>query len=279
MIRALATDLDGTLFYPKRRLKLIRSKNKKFLKDFIDAGNKLILVTGRNKDVSSKILKVLDSNDIMIIGCNGGFVSKGNQTIIENPINHKDAIKLYDLLRHDNKIRSILILTDKYNLVLDDSPLNPLFRLIGLVAMKSQGVYNEKYIRGLNKVEEILNDETIHIYKIMPWYGFRKGGVEVARLAAKHYQESVGDSFEIAWSKDAVEFVKKGVDKGIILQDVVKSLNIDEDYTMVVGDSGNDIPMFKRFKNSFVMSHAPDEVKKEAKYVVESVADLKDYCK
>ena len=59
MIKALATDLDGTLFYPKRKLRLMRSKNVRFLKKLISQGKKVILVTGRNRLVSSKVAELL----------------------------------------------------------------------------------------------------------------------------------------------------------------------------------------------------------------------------
>ena len=39
MNKVLATDLDGTLFYPKGRKRCIPKKNVKFLQDFIDDGN------------------------------------------------------------------------------------------------------------------------------------------------------------------------------------------------------------------------------------------------
>lgn len=279
MIKAIATDLDGTLFYPKRRLKLMKSKNKRFLQGFINQGNKVILVTGRNRDLCRKVSKKLGSDGVVIIGCSGGFVSIKDELTSENPIAKNDALKLYDLLCQDVEIKSILVLTDKYNLILDDHPLNKFSRWIGKLIMKLQGAYQEKFISGRDKMIKVLNDDSVKIYKIMPWYGIGKKGDELARLATLRYQESVGDLFEVAWSQDAIEFVKKGANKATVLKQVLADLNIAEDETIVIGDSGNDIPLFKNFKNSFVMSQAPEEVKKEAKYVVESVADLKDYCK
>ena len=52
MIKLLATDLDGTLFYPKRKFTLMTRKNAKFLKDFYNAGGKVMLVTGRNYNIA-----------------------------------------------------------------------------------------------------------------------------------------------------------------------------------------------------------------------------------
>ena len=111
---------------------------------------------------------------------------------------------------------------------------------------------------------KILDDKDTKIYKIMPWFGLSKKGDELARLASLRYQKSVGDKFEIAWSKDAVEFVKKGVNKAVVLKEVLNHYHIKEDEVMVVGDSGNDVPLFINFPNSFVMKQAPEEVKEKA---------------
>ncbi len=278
MIKALATDLDGTLFYPKRKLRLMQSANKKFLREFIASGKKLILVTGRNKFVSSKVAANLDTDDLIIIGCNGGFVVDKGKTILENEIDIHHAKELHELLLKDKKVKSILIFTNKYNIVLDDSPLNRFERLIGSIGMKMQGVYNEPYVRGKDKIDEIFNDESIKIYKIMPWYGLHINGKELARQATINYQKSVGDKFDIAWSKDAVEFVKYGINKAEVLKQIIASYQIKNDEIMVIGDSGNDVSLFRNFENSYVMKQAPEEVKKEAKIVVESVAELNKYC-
>ena len=278
MIKAIATDLDGTLFYPKRKLRLMKSKNVAFLKEMIAEGKKIILVTGRNRYVSSKVAKLIQTDNLTIVGCNGAYVNDNGINVIENPIDAENAKKLYSLLEKDKKVKSILIFTDKYNIILDDSPLNPVERLLGKIGMKAQGVYNEPYVFGKEKVLRMLNEKDVKIYKIMPWYGLQKNRNEQARRASIRYSESVGDQFEITWSKDAVEFVRKGVTKAVVLKQILRKSAIEDDEIMVVGDSGNDVSMFRSFPNSYVMKHAPDEVKKEAKVVVESVADLKKYC-
>jgi hypothetical protein len=48
-----------------------------------------------------------------------------------------------------------------------------------------------------------------------------------------------------------------------------------EDNVYVIGDSGNDVPMFEAFyENSFCMGHAPQSIREKAKHVVENYTDL-----
>ncbi|MBE6132849.1 MAG: HAD family phosphatase [Erysipelotrichaceae bacterium] len=277
MVKAIATDLDGTLFYPKRKIRLMRGVNRRFLSEFVSQGKKLILVTGRNKHVSSKVGKRIKSNELTIIGCNGALIVQNGKVIEEHPIELNKAKELVDLLRKDKNVKSILIFTDKHNIIVDDLNANFLFKIIGSLGMKLQGVYNEPTVFGAKKVDKALNDPSVKFYKIMPWFGIRNGE-EKARLASLKYQESVGDSFEISWSSDAVEFGAKGVNKANSLEKIISSFGIDKEEVLVSGDSGNDVVLFEKFPNSFVMSHAPVEVKAKAKYEIEVVADLKKYC-
>ena len=55
MAKLLAIDLDGTLFYPRRVRKCICKKNVIFLRKWIDAGNKLVLVTSRSTQFTAKL--------------------------------------------------------------------------------------------------------------------------------------------------------------------------------------------------------------------------------
>ena len=58
----------------------------------------------------------------------------------------------------------------------------------------------------------------------------------------------------------------------------LKEHNCKAEDLYVVGDSGNDISMFKKFyNNSFCMNHSHPTVKKYAKTVIGDFEDLRDY--
>ena len=70
MSKILAVDLDGTLFYPMGRKQLVSDKNIEFLRKFIDQGNRVVLVSSRNEDTISKVIKEID-REVDFIGVNG----------------------------------------------------------------------------------------------------------------------------------------------------------------------------------------------------------------
>ena len=47
--KVLVTDLDGTLFFPKRHLVMIPKKNVEFLRKWVAAGNRLVLNSSRGE--------------------------------------------------------------------------------------------------------------------------------------------------------------------------------------------------------------------------------------
>ena len=55
MINVLVTDLDGTLFYPKKPRKLICQKNKELAKDFVAQGGRIAVATSRTEVIKPKI--------------------------------------------------------------------------------------------------------------------------------------------------------------------------------------------------------------------------------
>ena len=64
-----------------------------------------------------------------------------------------------------------------------------------------------------------------------------------------------------------------GVSKGFGIQKLSDLGLIDLKNTIVIGDSINDVSMFKVAAVSFAMGQAPAEVKKHAAYVTDSVSD------
>ena len=112
---------------------------------------------------------------------------------------------------------------------------------------------------------------------MMAVYGVGKKKIEVARVQREKFNNAYGTLFEIFWSKEAIEFMKKGVNKAEALTKLLEELKIEKNAVAVVGDSGNDVPMFEVFENSFAMAQAPEEVKMKAKTEVKGVYCIKDH--
>ena len=74
-------------------------------------------------------------------------------------------------------------------------------------------------------------------------------------------------------SKVFLEVTNKKANKGRGVEILRKHLQIDKNNVFVFGDSGNDISMIKKFKNSIAMGNAIDIVKRHARYVTKSVEE------
>ena len=89
-VKLIATDLDGTLFYPKKRSHMVTKENRAFIHRFVGDGGRILLVTGRNayfgEKVGSKIGHPFD-----YIACNGSLVVSGGKRIFEKGIPNEEA--------------------------------------------------------------------------------------------------------------------------------------------------------------------------------------------
>lgn len=281
MIKAIATDLDGTLFYPRKKVRLISNANKQFIQNVLKEGKEVILVTGRNYSIANKVEQAIGmTKSISIVACNGAVIMHQGEMLKEDYISGKEALELYyEIYDKHPDIKTWMFFTSEQFMIVEPSGLNPIEKVAGVFGLNLQGAYYEPYILGKKKMVEYLSREDTKVYKIMPWFGYRSHSKILARDATAEWIEKYGDKYNFAWAVDAVEISKKGIDKASALKQLLKELNINEDEVAVVGDSGNDVSLFKSFKNSFVMNQAAPEVKKEAKQVVNSVSDLANYIK
>lgn len=70
-----------------------------------------------------------------------------------------------------------------------------------------------------------------------------------------------------------IDVVPRGCSKGSGVNIVCESLNVDKDDVYVIGDSFNDVSMFRETKNSFTLTHAEEKLKEYANFVVGSVSE------
>lgn len=278
MIKAVATDLDGTLFYPRKKKRLLSKANRQFVQNVLGKGKEVILVTGRNYNAAQKVEKAIKMDkSLSVVACDGAVIMHQDEILKEEYLTGQEALELYEELSKDKHIKSWMFFCNTQIMLVEPSGLNLFEKIAGIIGLNTQGAYSEPFIVGKKKIIKYLQNPEVRVYKIMPWYGYRKISDIRARDASINWTKQYGHKYEFAWTHDAVEIMKYGVNKADSLKELLKILGIENDEVLVVGDSGNDVPLFKAFKNSFVMAHAPEEIKKEAKIVVESVADLKDY--
>lgn len=270
----LATDLDGTLLYPKRLFSVITNKNKRFLKRFLKNGNDLIIISGRNPKIKKTLSKKL-KKDIPLIGCNGGYILKDGKFSynMELPINLSLEIFLKVGFQYGIVAWFIFDQSDTlYVCLKNDMWLSNIAMKIG---NKFRFRLSEKMIVSKEKFIERLKKG--NCYKLMPAFGFGKKNITNAYYSYIALKDEYSDRLEIFWSKSAIEITQKNVSKGNCLSNYVKENNISIENVLVVGDSGNDLTMFNKFPHSFCMANGAELIKSKACHIVNSVSDIQKY--
>lgn len=275
MNKLIATDLDGTLFYPKHRIRMISKRSLKFIRKFIDEGNHFAIVSGRNASYGFKVAKKIN-RPVSIVGCNGALVYHHDKKIFSKTINSEDAKQVIKYLEDVYKPKALFIMSNENEFVLRKR-FKTLFYKIGYFFWYwTQGVYREPYCVSKQRFDEII--EQNKAYKFMSMFGISKKDQIRASLANKDLFKKFGDKIECSWSNEFIEYSPVGTSKSSGLKFLADYLNINRSDIYVVGDSGNDISMFKEFsENSFSMEHAPLSVSKYANHVIKRFEDIEKY--
>ena len=274
MPKVIATDLDGTLFYPKQRIRMISNKSLKFLRDFIDAGNRVVLVSGRNLEYCKKVVAKI-KRKVDIIGCNSSYIYSDEKMIKETYFNPDRISTILQELTETYHPIATLLMAGERNLISKDSFKSRLISLGYKFWYFTQGVYREKFYFNNDKYNEVVANG--RIFKIMLMFGIGKKGKEAAKEANKQIREKYAADLEASWSDEMIEISPFGCSKAEGLKYYMNYHNINAEDIFVVGDSGNDISMFNEFyENSFCMSHSPLSVLKRAKHTIEHFYDLQE---
>ena len=277
MKKMIATDLDGTLFFPKARFRLIRPKALKFIRSFIDEGGEFVVVSGRNEFFGQKVQKKI-ARPIGIIGCNGSFIMQNNKKIFENYFNNE---KLKNLLSDIEKIyrpMCIFIMTKKYNMICHPTRKFGLYAASYLLYYFLQGAYREPTCFSQKAYFDELN--TGKTYKVLIMFGVTNKAKIKAKEINKALRSKYHDEFEFSYAGQGIEISPSNCSKAEGLKNYINYFKINHDNVYVIGDSGNDISMFHEFyENSFCMAHAPIFVSKYANHIVNNFIEIEKYIK
>ncbi len=269
--KVIASDLDGTLFYPKRIFSMLSKSNKRFLQRFIGDGGRLVVVTSRGLPYMHKIPKKLGASCDFIC-CNGAIISADGQIVKKQAFPAREFKRLIDELRENYHPKLFLLNSATKGTVMTRTFTSFWTQFLYLSYEAFQGVYREKTIRSDHVFYDEIEKE--NGYKMMFLVGFSKKKRALAEKMTEELSEKYPD-FSFSWVNQFIEVAPKGCTKAEGVAFYLAKLGLSNDNTMVVGDSGNDVPMFDAFhEQSYCMAHSPNSVRTRAAHVIKRVSDL-----
>jgi hypothetical protein len=98
-------------------------------------------------------------------------------------------------------------------------------------------------------------------------------GLDEIEALRNEIESGFGKEIEAYRNVKYIDVVPKGISKGEGIRTIMELEGIIRQNVHVIGDSFNDIPMFREAGSSYTLSHAEDELKGHADFVVDSVAE------
>lgn len=273
MIKVIATDLDGTLFYPREVRTMIPKANIELLKKFKDDGGRIVLVSGRSYFYAEKVIERLGFM-VDSICCNAAVIHHGGELLEEHflPINFPEILKE---IEESFLVRGQAIMSKDVPVVMRVTRRSHFKNFFLRLFYATQGVYKEKIVMNPDVWDEELNKG--QIYKFMLYFGSGKKSKRRAE-AANEYLNKKYPMLTTAFTSGSIEITAKNASKAEGLAKYCQMYGINADEVIVCGDSGNDISMFQAFPtHSFVMKHAWPSVKKHARHEIRRVSELGPY--
>lgn len=235
-MRLIVSDLDGTL--------LLRGETKlhrltiSAIEKILDKGAIFCVASGRNYGELKRIFEGF-CDKIYFIANDGALIVHKEKTIYETPIDNTE-LKLFN----DEKT---FVAHGKY-----------------LSFVKSE---SERFVRNIK--EQYFG----HIVRI---YGTEEIDEPIYKMTLYNQNDSSFDLGKIYYDKSICEYVKKDINKGKAVSELLKILKMNEADVTAIGDGLNDIEMLKLAGKSYVIASAPPKVKKFGGCIVNGFTDVAD---
>lgn len=267
MIKCIVCDLDGTLI---KHDDTIEEETFQKLKYYIDQGIEFIIATGRDINM---VIDLLDQYqlDCDLILNNGTQYRNREGTINEiYPMDNDSFIKIANTLHQYGYLLAIHTNQGKFSLVDEDEFWDYHMKLL----LKSFQYDSKKELphKTFTTREGYLRD--FH-YTSSP-YEIVEKGIQVLKIDARHLDvhsiQGVKEKLDIPFLEisssfgDNIEITTNRLNKGSMLEKVIKKKKYQRDEIAVFGDGLNDVGMLEKFSYSFAPYNADQYAKKAATY-------------
>jgi len=246
-------DMDGTLLNSNDE---ISSTNIAAIKQVLSKKIKVVIATGRILSAIKRYTNALGL-DSLIISANGALVSdiNGTNIIFERMMDSKAAIKCVEIAKHYNIYYHIYINNTLYTekLAYTSSWYDKLNKELPLEEQIPIKVIKDgiAIVTNNNKILKfvMIDDNTDKLTKARN---------EISKIDSVSVTASLSNNFEV---------MANGVSKGLGVKILAEHYGIALDEVVAIGDSENDIAMFKEVGLSIAMGNAIDEVKRIADHI------------
>ena len=258
MKKILFTDLDGTLL---NNQKLVSEGNRAAIQRLLDAGHYLVIATGRPVKSAFKVVKELELTmpGCYMIAYNGGviFDCAKEEICMEKTLPLEYARYLFE----EAEKYGIYIQTygedDKVLTKWDCSELQ----------YYAKGNRNALGIEICEDVCGTLGKDPNKVLMIDMTVE------KITKFQQEHSEWEQGRCTSVFSSRDFLEYVPLGVDKGTGVKTLCEMLNIALENAYAAGDERNDISMIQAAGVGVAMKNASDETKAVADYITENDND------
>ncbi len=244
-IDLIALDLDGTLLDPQER---ISDRNRAAIRNSLESGVRVVLVTGRGTDLPIRISRELHLN-LPVICCHGALTKDfgANRTLVHLPVQLQYAKPMVEYAEHH-----------------------------GL----SLAIYAEEFFWRLEGTHLFMEDMTGPAWREAKSFGdvltvaptfIRFLGDESVRAMQREFGDwPLNFRYETWGEFNECAVLNRTASKKNALARLCADFQILPEHVLAIGDSRNDVPMLRWSGVGVAMGNAMPEVKQNVRYVTAS---------
>lgn len=264
MYKLIALDIDGTLINSNG---VIPARTKRVISTAQAQGFLVTLNTGRSFHSAQRYAKELNIN-LPIIAANGTIIRDPNTLEVKHHINFKTniALKIAGFLQSKKEIHS-----QAYHL---DGILTSGVGILGLVKFSNNhgDLSFKKFMEMLKEYKRCKIKKARDLQKAISEHQIQKFFVAANSQDSKAIEKELEQFNCVVEShyegkNGYLEIIPTKASKGEGLKRVAKLYNLPLEQTIAVGDSANDVSMFKVAGLPVAMANGTDYAKKFAKHI------------
>ncbi|WP_164667734.1 Cof-type HAD-IIB family hydrolase [Virgibacillus doumboii] len=269
----IAIDLDGTLINSNHK---VSEENIAAIKQAQKLGHEVVIATGRAHFDVQKILSGIGLS-LYTIGANGATIhSPSGTNILSVTMPEQQTRSIIEWLDQEEFYYELFcesgIYTPKEGKEILQAELNALEEKSSSSELDNMKLAYEKQIGQygfvfMESYEKVFEDRQ-KVHNILA-FSFND---KKRKKGQDKFAESKNLTL-VSSSKYNFELEHFNASKGKALRYLAKVLNMNMDHSMAIGDSENDISMFKVVSNSFAMENADRNVQSHARYLAPSQDD------